>query len=99
MSPSSFMSRKGVRTNPGQLAHKGGKRRAPPWCADAGSSSSSLRRGTAQLPKAWRGVRDDALSGLTGIPGCVFVHAAGFIGGSKTLEGAKEMAARGLAED
>ena len=33
------------------------------------------------LPEAWRGVRDDALSQLTGIPGCIFVHASGFIGG------------------
>ncbi|SGY12890.1 BQ5605_C011g06644 [Microbotryum silenes-dioicae] len=27
------------------------------------------------LPEAWRGVRDDALSKLTGIDGCIFVHA------------------------
>ncbi|GLC55870.1 hypothetical protein PLESTB_001038000 [Pleodorina starrii] len=44
------------------------------------------------LPAAWRGVRDDALSAVSGIPGCVFVHASGFIGGNKTLEGALEMA-------
>lgn len=39
------------------------------------------------------------LRALSGIPGCVFVHSAGFIGGNKTLEGAKEMASRGLRED
>jgi len=50
------------------------------------------------LPAAWRGVRDDALSELSGIPGCVFVHASGFIGGNATYEGALEMAKRGLAE-
>lgn len=48
------------------------------------------------LPEPWRGVRDDALSTLTGIPGCVFVHASGFIGGTKTKEGALEMARKAL---
>ncbi len=34
------------------------------------------------LPEAWRGVRDEALSGLIGIEGAVFCHASGFIGGA-----------------
>ena len=50
------------------------------------------------LPAAWRGVRDDALSELSGIPGCVFVHASGFIGGNATYEGALAMARQGLKE-
>ncbi|UZP35824.1 hypothetical protein NXS19_003640 [Fusarium pseudograminearum] len=48
------------------------------------------------LPEAWRGFRDAELDGISGIPGCVFVHAAGFIGGNKTFEGAKEMATKAL---
>eukprot|EP00045_Choanoeca_perplexa_P009501 m.91956 g.91956 ORF g.91956 m.91956 type:complete len:65 (+) comp14925_c0_seq3:988-1182(+) len=36
------------------------------------------------LPEAWRGVRDQELSDKTGIPGCIFVHASGFIGGNET---------------
>lgn len=48
------------------------------------------------LPSAWRGLRDDALSEASGIPGGVFVHAAGFIGGNKTMEGALELARKGL---
>ncbi|NXX67468.1 MYG1 protein, partial [Spizella passerina] len=48
------------------------------------------------LPEAWRGLRDEALSELAGIPGCVFVHASGFIGGNRTREGALEMARRAL---
>ncbi|CAD7930479.1 unnamed protein product [Amoebophrya sp. A25] len=44
------------------------------------------------LPKPWRGVRDSDLSSVTGIPGGVFVHASGFIGGNQTLEGATAMA-------
>lgn len=48
------------------------------------------------LPEPWRGVRDEALSKLTGIEGCIFVHANGFIGGNKTKEGALVMAAAAL---
>ncbi|XP_066285897.1 MYG1 exonuclease-like [Branchiostoma lanceolatum] len=48
------------------------------------------------LPEEWRGVRDEELSKLSGIPGCVFVHASGFIGGNKTREGALLMAQRAL---
>lgn len=48
------------------------------------------------LPEAWRGFRDEELDGITGIPGGVFVHAAGFIGGNKTFEGAMQMALKGL---
>lgn len=48
------------------------------------------------LPEEWRGVRDEALSELSGIKGCIFVHAGGFIGGNKTQEGALEMARRTL---
>jgi uncharacterized UPF0160 family protein len=36
------------------------------------------------LPEAWRGLRDENLSEVSGIDGCIFVHASGFIGG-KTL--------------
>jgi len=44
------------------------------------------------LPEAWRGVRDNELSKLSGIDGCIFVHASGFIGGNATKEGAMKMA-------
>mmetsp|Transcript_12679 Transcript_12679/g.22591 ORF Transcript_12679/g.22591 Transcript_12679/m.22591 type:complete len:365 (-) Transcript_12679:3-1097(-) len=50
------------------------------------------------LPEKYRGVRDDELSELWGIPGCIFVHAAGFIGGNKTYEGILEMARQSLAQ-
>lgn len=49
------------------------------------------------LPEAWRGFRDEELDGIAGIPGCVFVHAAGFIGGNKTFDGAKAMVDKALA--
>ncbi|KAI1273760.1 putative UPF0160 protein C27H6.8 [Xylaria sp. FL0933] len=44
------------------------------------------------LPEPWRGARDAALDDITGVPGGVFVHASGFIGGNKTFEGVKAMA-------
>ncbi|XP_069735694.1 MYG1 exonuclease [Phaenicophaeus curvirostris] len=50
------------------------------------------------LPEPWRGFRDEELSQLAGIPGCVFVHASGFIGGNRSREGALEMARRTLAQ-
>jgi len=49
------------------------------------------------LPSPWRGVRDADLSGVAGIDGCVFCHAAGFIGGNATEEGALAMAKAALA--
>lgn len=49
------------------------------------------------LPEAWRGVRDEKLDELTGVPGGVFIHASGFIGGHKTREGALELAKKALA--
>lgn len=48
------------------------------------------------LPEPWRGVRDDQLSVLTGIPGGVFVHASGFIGGATNYEAALKMAIASL---
>lgn len=49
------------------------------------------------LPEPWRGFRDAELDAVTGVDGCVFVHAAGFIGGNKTLDGAMQMAVKALA--
>lgn len=48
------------------------------------------------LPAAWRSLRDDDLSAASGVPGCVFVHTAGFIGGNETREGALAMAKKAL---
>jgi uncharacterized UPF0160 family protein len=44
------------------------------------------------LPEPWRGVRDDALSKLTGVEGCIFIHASGFIGGAKSKASALQLA-------
>ncbi|XP_047407405.1 MYG1 exonuclease isoform X2 [Sciurus carolinensis] len=50
------------------------------------------------LPEPWRGLRDDTLDQVSGIPGCIFVHASGFIGGHRTREGALSMARATLAQ-
>lgn len=68
------------------------------WRIRAVSVSSDSFENRKGLPEAWRGVRDDELSRLSGIDGCIFVHAAGFIGGNKTFEGALKMAQRGVEE-
>lgn len=44
----------------------------------------------------WRGIRDKELDEITGIDGCVFVHASGFIGGNATYAGALKMAQKAL---
>ena len=52
--------------------------------------------GRLPLPEIWAGKRDEELSELTGVPGCIFVHPGRFIGGNKTLEGAIEMAKKAI---
>ncbi|GAA5877996.1 hypothetical protein JCM8547_000936 [Rhodosporidiobolus lusitaniae] len=66
------------------------------WRIQAVPKSQESFESRKALPEAWRGVRDDALSELTGIPGGIFVHAAGFIGGNKTKDGALAMAVKAL---
>lgn len=57
------------------------------------STSFEFRKG---LPEPWRGIRDEELSKLTGVAGCIFVHAAGFIGGAQTKEAVLELAKKSL---
>ncbi|XP_029450940.1 UPF0160 protein MYG1, mitochondrial [Rhinatrema bivittatum] len=63
-------------------------------CVPAGLNTFQNR---LSLLEEWRGLRDEALSRLSGIPGCIFVHASGFIGGNHTREGALQMAQKTLA--
>jgi len=48
------------------------------------------------LPEAWRGLRDAELDAASGIASCTFVHRSGFIGGNRSLAGAKAMALKAL---
>ncbi|KAJ6604680.1 GAMM1 protein [Mycena vulgaris] len=66
------------------------------WRVQAVPVSSESFESRKALPEAWRGLRDDTLSAASGIEGCVFVHASGFIGGNKTKEGAMQLAKTAL---
>ncbi|ELA42409.1 uncharacterized protein VICG_00508 [Vittaforma corneae ATCC 50505] len=48
------------------------------------------------LHPKWRGLSGTNLDEVSGINGCVFVHASGFTGGNSTLEGAVEMCRKSL---
>ncbi|KAH0550432.1 MYG1 protein C27H6.8 [Cotesia glomerata] len=48
------------------------------------------------LPEEWAGLRDEELTRVSGIDGCVFVHTVRFIGGNETREGALAMAQKSL---
>lgn len=50
-----------------------------------------------KLPESWRGVRGSDLDKIAGVEGCIFVHAAGFIGGAKTYDAALALAKKSLA--
>lgn len=62
------------------------------WRVQAVSVSLESFESRKALPEAWRGIRDEQLSQISGIPQCVFVHQSGFIGGNHTKEGALRMA-------
>ncbi len=51
------------------------------WRIQAVPESPSSFASRKALPEPWRGIRDEELSKLSGIPGCIFVHQSGFIGG------------------
>lgn len=74
-------------------SHEGAKWRVQ--CVSVTKDSFVSRK---PLREEWRGVRDEELSGKSGIEGCVFVHASGFIGGNQTKEGAMEMARRSMQD-
>ncbi|KAF1955615.1 metal-dependent protein hydrolase [Byssothecium circinans] len=66
------------------------------WRIRAVSKENSGFENRKDLPDPWKGMRDEQLDALTGIPGGVFVHAAGFIGGHKNYDGALAMAKKAL---
>lgn len=56
-------------------------------------SSFDFRLG---LPEELRGLRDQELSDKSGVEGCIFIHASGFIGGANTQEAVYKLAKQGL---
>ncbi|SCU99730.1 LANO_0F03378g1_1 [Lachancea nothofagi CBS 11611] len=57
------------------------------------ATSFNFRKG---LPEPLRGLRDDELSEKSGLPGCIFIHAAGFIGGASSKETVLKLAQMSL---
>ncbi|XP_072104692.1 MYG1 exonuclease isoform X1 [Mobula birostris] len=68
------------------------------WRVQCVPETPTSFRSRLPLPEAWRGLRDEDLTMRSGIPGCVFVHANGFIGGNTTQEGALHMAQETLRQ-
>ena len=66
------------------------------WRVQAVTVEGKQFENRLSLPKEWRGVRDEDLAKLSKIPGARFCHAAGFIGGNDTYEGALAMAKEAL---
>jgi uncharacterized UPF0160 family protein len=69
------------------------------WRVQAVPADPTSFESRKKLPEAWRGLRDEALSALVGVPGAIFIHASGFIGGHATKEGALSMAVQALDMD
>ncbi|KAL8676231.1 MAG: hypothetical protein Q9186_007232 [Xanthomendoza sp. 1 TL-2023] len=66
------------------------------WRIQAVPVSKDTFESRKPLPESWRGLRDEELSAKSGVEGCVFVHASGFIGGNGSEEGARQMARRAV---
>jgi len=62
------------------------------WRVQAVTAEGTAFTNRLGLLEAWRGLRDADLVKASGIDGAKFVHAAGFIGGHATYEGALAMA-------
>jgi uncharacterized UPF0160 family protein len=62
------------------------------WRVQSVPLSSDSFENRSALPEPWRGKRAGELSEITGVPGCVFCHHSGFIGGTETKEQALQLA-------
>ncbi|KAI1088653.1 metal-dependent protein hydrolase [Rostrohypoxylon terebratum] len=67
------------------------------WRIQAVPTTENSFESRKALPEPWRGARDSQLDEVSGVPGGIFVHAAGFIGGNKTFEGAKALTEKAIA--
>jgi len=66
------------------------------WRVQCMSVSPDSFDNRKSLPEPWWGKRDADLSNISGIPGCIFIHATGFIGGAQTKDSALKLAFAGL---
>lgn len=61
------------------------------WRVQAVSIENSFQS-RKPFPESWRGLRDNELSSITKVEGCVFCHSSGFLLGTKTKEQAERIA-------
>jgi len=66
------------------------------WRVQAVTAEGTAFTNRLGLLEPWRGLRDDALVAASSVPDAKFVHAAGFIGGAATREGALALAVKTL---
>lgn len=67
------------------------------WRVQAVPKEAKSFESRKNLPKHWGGERDEALSELTGVAGCIFCHPALFICGNQSKAGALALAAQAVA--
>ncbi|KAI1207209.1 metal-dependent protein hydrolase [Annulohypoxylon truncatum] len=67
------------------------------WRIQAVPETENSFQSRKPLPEPWRGARDSQLDEISGVPGGIFVHASGFIGGNKTFDGVKALADKACA--
>ncbi|XP_051114807.1 uncharacterized protein LOC127240278 isoform X2 [Andrographis paniculata] len=70
--------------------------RSKRWRVQAMTVAPDRFESRKALPARWRGLTDDELSKESAIPGGVFVHMSGFIGGNQTYKGTLAMAKAAL---
>lgn len=70
--------------------------RSEKWRLQAVAISPARFESRKPLPCLWRGLENDKLSEVAGIPGCTFVHMSGFIGGNRSYDGALAMSRASL---
>ncbi|KAK7317101.1 hypothetical protein RJT34_01052 [Clitoria ternatea] len=70
--------------------------RSENWRLQSVAISAARFESRKPLPYLWKGLENDTLSEVAGIPGCTFVHMSGFIGGNRSCDGALAMARASL---
>ncbi|MGL4737199.1 MAG: MYG1 family protein [Cellulosilyticaceae bacterium] len=67
------------------------------WRVQAVQKEAKSFESRKDLPKHWAGERDEAMTAMTGVAGCIFCHPARFICGNQTKAGAIALAEQAVA--
>ncbi len=66
------------------------------WRAEAVPITPIIMTSRKLFPEAWRGLREDELRTISGVPTARFCHPSGFLVGATTFEGVLELAKKAL---